>query len=82
MTRAIYRTKFFEMKRIFSDTPCCHLPGVDFINILRTAFTHVGPKSAKKADSLTVFFALLGSGHVKIACKMLIDEIDPWLKFC
>jgi len=60
------------MKRIFSDTPCCHSPGVDFINNLRKAFTNVCPKSAKKADSLTVFFALLGSGRVKAACKMLM----------
>jgi len=30
------------------------------------------PKSAKKADDLTVFIALLGSMHVKAARKMLV----------
>ncbi len=34
---------------------------VDFINILRAAFTPIDPKSAKEA----VIFALLGSTHVK-----------------
>ncbi len=42
-------------------------PGVDFTNILCAAFRHTDPKSAKKTDSLTVFFALLGS-----ALKMLV----------
>jgi hypothetical protein len=39
---------------------------------LREAFTHADPKSFKKTDDLTVFFALLGSAHVKALCKMLM----------
>jgi len=31
--------------------------GVDFVNILPSAFTHADPKRAKKTDGLTVFFA-------------------------
>jgi len=41
--------------------------GVNFINILRAAFTHVDPESAKK---------LLGSTHVKAARKH-VGEIEP-----
>jgi len=47
-------------------------PGVNFINILLAAFMHQDPKSAKKADNLPVFFALLGSVRVKSAHKMLV----------
>ncbi len=36
------------------------LQGVNFTNILNAAFKNADPKSAKKTDSLTVFFALLG----------------------
>jgi len=32
------------------------------------------PKVQKKTNGLTVFFALLGSGHVKAACKMLVKS--------
>ncbi len=32
--------------------------GVNFINVLRADFTLAYPKSAKKSDNLTVFFAL------------------------
>jgi len=35
-------------------------PGVNIINTLHPAFTHADPKSVKKTDSLTAFFALLG----------------------
>ena len=50
--------------------------GVNFTNILGAAFTCADPKSAKKLLNLTVFFALLGSAHVKAAHKH-VDEIDP-----
>ncbi len=47
--------------------------GVDFINILPTAFKHVQiPKVQKKTDNLAVFFALLGSVHVKSAHRMMM----------
>ena len=40
--------------------------------MLREAFTCEYPKSAKKTDSLTVFFALLGSFRIKAAHKILV----------
>ncbi len=43
-------------------------PGVNFTNILHTAFTCADLKSAKKTDDLTVFFALLGSVCLKAVC--------------
>jgi hypothetical protein len=49
-------------------------PGVKFTNILRAAFMHSDPKSAKKTDSLT-YFALLGSERVKAAPKMFVKLI-------
>jgi len=45
---------------------------VNFNNILLKAFTLADPKIAKKTFNLTVFFALLGSGCVKAAHKMLV----------
>jgi len=52
-------------------------PVVNFNNILQAAFTRTDPKSAKKTDNLTVFFAHLGSVHVKAARKN-VDEIDTY----
>jgi hypothetical protein len=46
--------------------------GVNFIKILWKVFTHVDPTSAKKTYKLTVFFALLGSAHVKAVCRTLM----------
>jgi hypothetical protein len=43
----------------------------DFTNILCTAFTCAGPKSAKKTDDLTVLFALWGYRCVKGEHKLL-----------
>jgi len=45
------------------------------INILRAAFARTDSKIPKKTDSLTVFFALLGSLQVKAAHKH-VGEID------
>jgi hypothetical protein len=50
--------------------------GVNFTNVLRAAFMHVGPKSTKIQSSYQTFFALLGSGHIKALSKQ-VDEIDP-----
>jgi len=36
-------------------------PGVDFINILRTAFTHVDPECAKKTVKAAVSFGTFGT---------------------
>jgi len=36
--------------------------------------TFANPKIAKKTDGLTIFFALLGSAHVRAAHKMLVKS--------
>ncbi len=48
------------------------LAGVNFTNVLQSAFAHADPESAKKTDNLTVFFSLLGSGRAKAACGTLV----------
>ncbi len=45
-------------------------PGVNFIKVLRAAFARADPKSAKKTVKLSVFFALLGSAHIKASRKI------------
>jgi hypothetical protein len=40
------------------------------LTCLFAAFMQADPKNTKRTDSLTVFFALLGSVGVKAACKM------------
>jgi len=49
-------------------------PGVNFINVLKAAFTLADPKSTKKTDGLTVCFALLGSVLIKASRKMLVKS--------
>jgi hypothetical protein len=44
-------------------------PGVNFTNILCTAFELIDAKSVKKIEKWTVFFTLLGSVCVKGARK-------------
>jgi len=46
--------------------------GLNFINILRTAFTIADPKSVKKTVKLLIFFSLSGSTSVKAAGKTLV----------
>ncbi len=46
--------------------------GVNFINILRAAFTRADPESAKKTVKLLVCFTLLGSALVKAARRTLM----------
>ena len=53
---------------------------VNFINILRVAFTRANPKSAKKTVKSSSFFALLGSACVKAACRTLM-KCSPNLHF-
>ncbi len=50
--------------------------GVNFTNILQTAFAYKSSQKHKKTDGLTVFFALLGSALVKAAHKH-VGEIAP-----
>ena len=47
-------------------------PVVNFINVLRAAFTPADPKSAKKTVKLSSFFPLLGSAGVKASRRMLV----------
>jgi hypothetical protein len=46
--------------------------GLNFINILCTAFTPADPKSVKRIDDLTVFFTLSGSTGVKAEQRKLV----------
>ena len=56
------------------------LPGVNFTNVLRAAFTRTDPKSAIKLLNLTVFHVLLGSARVKAACRMMVKLTPAALK--
>jgi len=46
--------------------------GVNFINILLTAFTREDPKRIKIQTSCQYLFALYGAGRIKAACKMFM----------
>jgi len=47
--------------------------GVNFIDVLRTAFTCADTKSSKKcSQAVILFFVLLGSAHLKAACQTLV----------
>jgi hypothetical protein len=46
--------------------------GLNFINVLRTAFTLTDPKSVKKTIKWSSMFTLLGSTIVKAARKTLV----------
>jgi hypothetical protein len=50
--------------------------GVNFINILSTAFALVDPKSVRTQSNCQYLFTLLGSMSVKTVSKY-VDEIDP-----
>jgi len=54
--------------------------GVNFINILWEAFTVADHKSAKRYWQLDWIFTLLGSLHIKDACKH-VGKIDTWCQF-
>jgi len=51
--------------------------GVDFTNVLRSAFAREDPKSAKKTLGTRLSFALWGSASIKAAHKH-VSEIDLW----
>jgi hypothetical protein len=44
------------------------------VNVYIAAFTQADSKSAKKTNSLTVFFVLLGSAHLKAVHKLLVKS--------
>ncbi len=48
--------------------------GVNFINILFIAYWRADPKSVKIQSSCQYLFVLLGSVHLKAACKMLMKS--------
>jgi hypothetical protein len=49
-----------------------HQSGVNFINVLRAAFTRADPKSTKKTVKLSNFCAFLGSARIKAVFRMLM----------
>ncbi len=49
-----------------------NLSGVNFINVLRTAFTHVAPQIVRTQSIHKYLFTLLGSTCVKAVCRMLM----------
>ena len=61
-----------ELKQLPTKSRREPVAGVNFTNILQAAFTCADPKSAIKLLNLTVFFALLGSAHVKAARRTLV----------
>jgi len=50
--------------------------GVNFINVLRTDFTLVGPESVKRYWRLNCIFCAFGIYECK-SCTLNIDEINP-----
>jgi len=54
-----------------------HQAGVNFTNVLRSAFTRSDPESAKNSQAASLFFVLLGSGHVKAVLKTLA-KVTPY----
>jgi len=53
-------------------------PGVNFINVLRAAFTRADPKSVKFQLSCQYHFTLLGSTHTK-AARRTLTKLTPAL---
>ena len=47
-------------------------PGLNFINVLRTAFSHVEPKSVKKTVKLSVFLRFRNLRAQKLRVNMLV----------
>jgi len=80
-----YKTKLIKLLYIPTDVSCYEL--MDVKNILYcpllgsissmlfcAAFTSADLKSAIKIEGLTVFFALLGSAHIKAVLKILVKS--------
>jgi len=57
-------------------------PGLNFINVLRTAFTCAAPRSIKKKVKFSIFFTLLGSTSLKAVRKMLMKLRPGELSLC
>jgi len=54
-------------------------PGLDFINVLRTAFTPVAPQSVRTQSSCQYLFTLSGSTSVK-AVRRTLMKLSPGRK--
>jgi len=55
-------------------------PGLDFINVLRTAFTLVVPQSVRTQSSCQYLFTLLGPMSVK-AVRRTLMKLTPGVNF-
>ena len=69
-------TSLVNALNIFSSTH----HGVNFTNILLTAFVHVDSKSVKNTVKSLVSFYAFGIYKPK-SCMYNVDEIDPWCQF-
>jgi hypothetical protein len=49
-------------------------PGLNFINVLSTAFTRVDPESVRIQSNPQYLFTFLGSTYAKAARKMLMKS--------
>ncbi len=56
-------------------------PGLNSINVLRTAFMLVGPKSARIQSSSQYLFTLLGSTGAKAVRRMLMKLTAGWPRY-
>ena len=61
----IFCPKIYEQKHTCS-------PGLNFINVLRTAFTHVDPESVRIQSNPQYLFTLLGSTCAKAVRRTLM----------
>ena len=52
--------------------------GVNFTNVLRSAFPRAGPKSVKKTVKFSIFFTLSGSTSVKAIRRMMMKLTPGW----
>jgi len=72
--RQVYR----EMKLLINGSGGVQESGDEFTNVLRAAFEHKDPKSAKRHWQLDCLLAFLGSSYLKVALRH-VDEINPWV---
>ncbi len=75
-----FRKKFFCLSWDKRAAAALQRPGVNFINVLRTAFVLVEPESIRTQSSCQYLFALLGSASVKAVYRML-KKSTPCINF-
>ncbi len=69
----------FSFKRFLGNTVKFNTPGVNFINVLRAAFTLVAPQCIRTQSSYQYLFTLLGSTFVKAVRRMLM-KLSPGMQ--